>query len=79
MSYFWGPYSSLKHFTYRPLNLSRQGTSFKHPYDYFLSDDFLTKKVAKLVETQKFRQNRLNHSFFTPGSPYRSDFFRKKT
>ena len=65
---FWGPYLSWKHFSYPPLNLSRQGASFKHPYDYFLSDDFLTKKVAKLVETQKFCQNRLNHSFFLKGS-----------
>ena len=37
---FWGPYLCLKHFSYQPLNLSRQGASFKHPYDYFSSDDF---------------------------------------
>ena len=61
---FWGPYLSWKHFSYPPPNLSRQGASFTHPYDFFfLSDDFMTKKVAKLVETQKFCQNRLNHSF----------------
>ena len=51
---FWGPYIPLKHFLYPPLNLSRQGASFEHPYDHILSDDFLTKKVGKLVKTQKF-------------------------
>ena len=41
---FWGPYIGSKYFSYLPLNLSRQGASFKHPYDHILSDDFLTKK-----------------------------------
>ena len=50
----WGSYIGSKYFSYLPLNLSRQGASFKHPYDHILSDDFLTKKVGKLVETQKF-------------------------
>ena len=51
---FWGPYIPLKHFSYLPLNLSCQDASFEHPYDHILSDDFLTKKVGKLVKTQKF-------------------------
>ena len=51
---FWGPYIPLKHFSYLPLNLSCRGASFEHPYDHILSDDFLTKKVGKLVKTQKF-------------------------
>ena len=38
--------------------------SFKYPYDYSLSDNFLT--VGKLVETQKFYHH-LNHSFFGTG------------
>ena len=65
---FWGPYLSLKHFSAQPLNLSCQCTSFEYPYDYFLSDDFLTKKVGKLVKTQKFCHHRLNQSFFLQGS-----------
>ena len=51
---FWGSYIPLKHFSCLPLNLSCQDTSFKHPYGHILSDDFLTKKVGKLVKTQKF-------------------------
>ena len=50
---FWGPYLSWKHFSYPSLNLSRQGASFKHPYDYFLSDDFLTKKSGKIGRNSK--------------------------
>ena len=45
---FWGPYIGSKYFSYLPLNLSRQGASFKHPYDHILSDDFLTKKSGKI-------------------------------
>ena len=50
---FWGPYLSSKHFSYPPLNLSRQGAFFKHPYDYFLSDDFMTKKSGKIGRNSK--------------------------
>ena len=50
---FWGPYIPSKHFLYPPLNLSRQGASFEHPYDYFLSDDFLTKKSGKIGRNSK--------------------------
>ena len=35
------------------MHLSRQDASLKHQYDYILNRFFLTKKVAKLVETQK--------------------------
>ena len=41
---FLGPYLSLKKYSYAPLNLSRQGASFKQPYDYVLSDDFFDQK-----------------------------------
>ena len=51
---FLGPHLSSKHFSYLPLNFSRQGASFKYPYDYFMSDDFLIKKVGNLVKTQNF-------------------------
>ena len=45
---FWGPYLSSKHFSYRSLNFSRQGASFKYPYDYFLSGDFFNQKRGKI-------------------------------
>ena len=32
---FLGHYLSSKYFSFLSLNFSRQGTSFKHPYDYF--------------------------------------------
>ena len=51
---FWGPYLSWKHFSYSPLYLSRQGASFKHPHDYFLSDYFSSKKSGKIGWNSKF-------------------------
>ena len=50
---FWGPYIGSKYFSYLPLNLSRQGASFKHPFDHILSDDFLTKKSGKIGRNSK--------------------------
>ena len=61
---FWGPHIPLKHCLYLPLNVSRQGALFKLPYDHILSDDCLTKKVGKLVKTQKFCLHRLSYLFF---------------
>ena len=59
-----GALLNLKLFFPVPLNFSRQEASFKYPYDYILDHNFLTKKVAELVETQEFCHHRLNHSFF---------------
>ena len=50
---FWGPYIPSKHFSYLPMNLSRQGASFKHPYDNILSDDFLTKQRGNIGRNSK--------------------------
>ena len=65
---FWGPYWPLNYFSRAPLNLSRQDASFKYTYEYILDHIFLIKKMAKLVETQKFHHYRLDHSFLHQGS-----------
>ena len=52
-----------------PLDLSRRDASFKYPY--YGSNFFLTKKLAKIVDTQKFGRHRLNHLILHKGSyPY---------
>ena len=45
--------------SYLPVNLSRQDASFKHPYDYFLSD----QNLGKLVKIQKCCHHHINRSF----------------
>ena len=54
---FWGPYIPSKHFSYLLLDLSRQGASFKHPYNHILIDDFLTKKGGNWSEHKNFVKN----------------------
>ena len=58
---FWGLYWPLNYFSHTPLNLSTNMALFKIII-------FLIKKVAKLVETQKFCHHRLEHLFLHWGS-----------
>ena len=65
---FWGPYEALNYFSHEPLNFSRRDASFKYPYDYSFNHNFLSKKVAILVETRKFCLQRVDYSNFHQGS-----------
>ena len=48
-----GTLSTFKKFSCAPLNLSRQGASFKYPYDYIWSDKIFNRKSDKIGRNSK--------------------------
>ena len=67
---FWPILTKKSHFGYAidlqkilmcTTNLSDQDAWFQYLYNYIESDDFFYQIVAKVVETQKFSDKRLNH------------------
>ena len=59
----WGPYWPLNYFSRALLNLLVETLCLSTLMTKFWVIIFLIIKVAKLVETQKFYHNRLDHSF----------------